>query len=95
MPSIANQIILVIGGSSGIGAAVAKLAALESLTVAIASSNPTRIQNAIESIKSIVPGAKITGHTVNLSTDEAEDSLLALFEEVTNKLGCMSPSILP
>lgn len=38
MPSIASQTVLVIGGSSGIGAAVAKLALEQDVRVSITSS---------------------------------------------------------
>jgi len=50
MPPISGQSILIIGGSSGIGAGVAKLAAAEGVIVSIASSNPTRVATAIKTI---------------------------------------------
>jgi len=62
MPPINGQSILVIGGSSGIGAAVAKLAAAEGVKVFIASSNPTRVAAAVE--KNIRGRPKCSNHRI-------------------------------
>lgn len=51
MPPIKGSNILIIGGSSGIGAAVANLAAAEeNVQVSIASSNPTRVEKTVQKI---------------------------------------------
>jgi NAD(P)-dependent dehydrogenase (short-subunit alcohol dehydrogenase family) len=87
MPSIASQSILVIGGSSGIGAAVAKLAAAEGCRVSIASSNPTRVANALAKLKAASPSAEIAGYTCDLSHEDVEVRLEKLFAEVTTATG--------
>jgi NAD(P)-dependent dehydrogenase (short-subunit alcohol dehydrogenase family) len=87
MPSIAGQSILVIGGSSGIGAAVAKLAAAEGLRVSIASSNPTRVANAVAKLKAASPNAHIAGYACDLSHDDIESRLEKLFTDVTTATG--------
>jgi NAD(P)-dependent dehydrogenase (short-subunit alcohol dehydrogenase family) len=87
MPSIASQSVLVIGGSSGIGAAVAKLAAAEGCRVSIASSNPTRVANALAKLKVASPTAEIAGYTCDLSHEDVEDRLEKLFADVTTATG--------
>lgn len=88
MPSISGQSILVIGGSSGIGAAVAKLAAEAGVKhVAIASSNPTRVADAVEKLKAASTGAIITGYTCDLSHDDVEARLEQLFTDITTATG--------
>ncbi|KAK9235747.1 hypothetical protein V1525DRAFT_409021 [Lipomyces kononenkoae] len=84
MPSISGQKILVIGGSSGIGAAVAKLAAVEGISASIASSNATRVENAINKIESAVPNARIAGYTCDVNQDDVESRLEKLFTTVTS-----------
>jgi len=83
MPPITCQSILVIGGSSGISAAVAKLAVAEGLHVSIASSNPTRVSNTIKAIQTPLPNAQIAGYTIDLNTDDVESRLEKLFTDVT------------
>lgn len=87
MPPIKGQSILVLGGSSGIGAGVAKLAAAEGVLVSIASSNPTRVSNAVKAIQNSVPNAQITGYTIDLNTDDVESRLEKLLEEITTTTG--------
>lgn len=82
MPPISGQSILIIGGSSGIGFAVAKLALQEGVRVAIASSNPTRVSAAVESLKKQFPAGKITGHECNLKADDVEAQIEKLFTDV-------------
>ncbi|KAE9374621.1 NAD(P)-binding protein [Stipitochalara longipes BDJ] len=87
MPPIKGQSILIIGGSSGIGAGVAKLAAAESVTVAIASSNSTRVANTVKAIENSVSNAKITGYTIDLTSNDVEALLEKLFSDVTTANG--------
>ena len=87
MPSIKDQSILIIGGSSGIGFAVAQLALEQGCRVAIASSNPTRISTAVTSLKSSLPPLPsnyISGHECDLGGPDIEDRLLSLFTSVTS-----------
>ncbi|KAJ5646954.1 hypothetical protein N7490_003326 [Penicillium lividum] len=66
MPSITGPNILIIGGSSGIGAAVAKLAAAEDVHVSIASSNLARVEDSIQRIQTAVPNAQVKGYMADV-----------------------------
>ncbi|GFF24544.1 3-oxoacyl-[acyl-carrier-protein] reductase FabG [Aspergillus udagawae] len=85
MPPISGQSLLVIGGSSGIGAAVARLAAEQGVRVSIASSNPTRVANAVTKIQSqaSIPDTHIRGFTIDLSLPDVEQRLERLLTETT------------
>ncbi|KAJ5816552.1 Glucose/ribitol dehydrogenase [Penicillium robsamsonii] len=87
MPSIAGQSLLVIGGSSGIGAAVARLAAEQGVRVSIASSNPARVANAVTRIKSespaTMPDTNIKGFAVDLAQPDVEQRLEQLLADAT------------
>lgn len=89
MPSISSQTILVIGGSSGIGFGVAKLALAEGMRVAIASSNAERVANAVERLKKSFPdGApRVHGYAVDLSQHDVESRLEKLLTDVTITFG--------
>ncbi|KUI55289.1 Carbonyl reductase family member 4 [Cytospora mali] len=87
MPSIKSQSIVIIGGSSGIGAAAAKLACQEGVKVAIASSNPGRIDDAVKKIKAAVPEAHISGYAIDISGYDMEEHLEKLFTQVTEANG--------
>jgi NAD(P)-dependent dehydrogenase (short-subunit alcohol dehydrogenase family) len=76
MPSITGHSIVIIGGSSGIGFAVAKLALTAGARVTIVSSNPSRIKTAIGNLKQTVPG-QIDGYECNLRADDVEAQLEA------------------
>jgi NAD(P)-dependent dehydrogenase (short-subunit alcohol dehydrogenase family) len=89
MPSIKGQSILIIGGSSGIGAAAAQLATAEGVRVAIASSNPTRVSSAVQKIKIAVPDAHIVGYTCDLSAEDIEARLEKLFTDTTTANGAL------
>ncbi|KAI1472653.1 putative short chain dehydrogenase/ reductase [Daldinia caldariorum] len=85
MPPIAGHSLLVIGGTSGIGLAVAKLAAAEGLEVSIASSNPQRVETAVRAIRAAVPGAapaRVRGFVCDVNHDDAESSLEQLLSDV-------------
>lgn len=83
MPPISGQSILIIGGSSGIGAGVAKLAAIEGVTVAIASSNAAKVANTVKAIQDSVANANISGYIIDLKSDDVEAHLEKLFSDVT------------
>lgn len=82
MPSISGQSILVLGGSSGIGAAVAKLALEQGVHVFIASSNSTKVAKAVEALQNAAPNAKVGGFTINLDTPRIEEDLVKLLTEI-------------
>ncbi|KAI9731786.1 MAG: hypothetical protein M1834_004575 [Cirrosporium novae-zelandiae] len=81
---LASDKVLVIGGSSGIGLAVAEMLIEQGATVIIASSTQSRIDAAISKIESEDPSAKgrISGYTINLKTQKVEAELIKLFEKV-------------
>ncbi|KAG9250960.1 uncharacterized protein F5Z01DRAFT_338657 [Emericellopsis atlantica] len=87
MPSVTNQSILIVGGSSGIGFAVAKLCLAENAQVIIASSNQDRVDDAIRRLQEAVPEAKYqpTGYRVDLYGHAAEANLEQLLSAVTEQ----------
>jgi NAD(P)-dependent dehydrogenase (short-subunit alcohol dehydrogenase family) len=64
-----NKRVIIVGGSSGIGLAVAEEVALEGAEVVIVSSNAARVQEAIESI-----GGEARGQMVDVSDEGAVES---------------------
>jgi NAD(P)-dependent dehydrogenase (short-subunit alcohol dehydrogenase family) len=64
-----NKRVVIVGGSSGIGLAVAEKVALQGADVVIVSSNAERVQEAIRSI-----GGKARGQAVDVSDEKAVES---------------------
>jgi NAD(P)-dependent dehydrogenase (short-subunit alcohol dehydrogenase family) len=62
--------VVILGGSSGIGMAVAEQTISQGAKIVIASSNAERVRNAIESL-----GENAQGHTVDLSDEQAVETL--------------------
>jgi len=67
-----NKRVVILGGSSGIGLAVAEQAASQGAKLVIASSNAERVQKAIESL-----GGNAQGYTLDLSDEQAVETLFA------------------
>jgi NAD(P)-dependent dehydrogenase (short-subunit alcohol dehydrogenase family) len=67
-----NRRVVVLGGSSGIGFAVAELAASHGAKVVIVSSNAERVQKAIESVD-----GEVEGHAVDVSDERAVEDFFA------------------
>jgi len=67
-----NKRVVIVGGSSGIGLAVAEEAASQGAEVVIVSSNAERVQEAIRSI-----GVKARGQAVDVSDEKAVESFFA------------------
>jgi NAD(P)-dependent dehydrogenase (short-subunit alcohol dehydrogenase family) len=65
-----NKRVVLLGGSSGIGLAVAEQASSQGAQVVIASSNAERVQKAVESL-----GRNAQGHAVDLSDERAVEML--------------------
>jgi NAD(P)-dependent dehydrogenase (short-subunit alcohol dehydrogenase family) len=65
-----NKRVIILGGSSGIGLAVAEQASSQGANVVIVSSNPERIQKAMQSI-----GGDVDGQAVDLSDERAVAAL--------------------
>ena len=66
-----NKRVVILGGSSGIGLAVAEQAASQGAQVVVASSNPERVEKAIESL-----GGNAQGHTLDLADEQAVETFL-------------------
>src|SRR6202046_4237199 len=62
--------VVILGGSSGIGLAVAEQAASQGAKIVIASSNAERVQKAVEPF-----GKDAQGHTLDLSDERAVEAL--------------------
>src|ERR1700758_5199113 len=67
-----NKKVVIVGGSSGIGLAVAEEVASQGAEVVIVSSNAERVQEAIQSI-----GGKARGQIVDVSEEKAVESFFA------------------
>ncbi|KAL2005084.1 hypothetical protein VTN00DRAFT_2934 [Thermoascus crustaceus] len=88
MPSIAGTNVLILGGTSGIGYAVAQAALREGAAqVHISSSNSTRVAATVSKLKSSSSSTTtgdVIGHTCDLSTDDVERRLEELLTAVTS-----------
>jgi NAD(P)-dependent dehydrogenase (short-subunit alcohol dehydrogenase family) len=62
--------VIILGGSSGIGLAVAEQASSQGANVIVVSSNPERIQQAVQSL-----GGRVEGQTADLSDERAVAAL--------------------
>jgi NAD(P)-dependent dehydrogenase (short-subunit alcohol dehydrogenase family) len=82
MPSIANQSILILGGSSGLGYGVAQLALAQNMHIFISSSNPTRVSSAVHSLRKEFPAGSIDGCPCDLKSLNVESNLENLFAQV-------------
>jgi NAD(P)-dependent dehydrogenase (short-subunit alcohol dehydrogenase family) len=70
--SLENKRIVILGGSSGIGLAVAEQAVSQAAKVVVASSNAERLQQAIKSI-----GGEAQGEVVDVSNERAVDTFFS------------------
>jgi NAD(P)-dependent dehydrogenase (short-subunit alcohol dehydrogenase family) len=82
MPPIHSSTILIFGGSSGIGYAVAEKCLMEGGVVHIASSNESKINASVQALKKKPNGAPISGHVCDLSGSEVEKDLERLLSAV-------------
>jgi NAD(P)-dependent dehydrogenase (short-subunit alcohol dehydrogenase family) len=80
--------VLVFGGSSGIGFAIANMALSNGATVVISGSQQTKIDAKIQLLRSLypcLPSESISGHAVDLMNSEnLEADLKSMFEIVTS-----------
>jgi len=81
---LSGQKILVIGGTAGIGFAVAEASIEFGATVHVSSSTESRVKGSVESIQKDYPSAtdRVFGHVCNLGTKDVEANLEKLFQEV-------------
>lgn len=86
---LAASRILIIGGSSGLGFAVASACIEHGAHVAISSSNSSRVETAVENIKTAYPSKKsnIHGLTVDLSSpSNLEQELETVLSSTVNRI---------
>ncbi|KAL1878253.1 hypothetical protein Daus18300_002171 [Diaporthe australafricana] len=74
--------VLVIGGTSGIGYGVAEASLASGAQVTVSSSNQTRVDAAVEKLKSDFPDGKVAGHACDLSKPTVEQDIEGLFSKV-------------
>lgn len=86
--TLASSRTLVVGGTSGLGAAVVSAALANSGSVHISSSNPNKISAKIAEFKAIYPGAPpVTGTAADLSDGDAlEQNVKNVLEEAVKAL---------
>lgn len=87
MPSITGQSVFILGGSSGIGYAIADLCLRENARVAIASSSQSKLDHAIQRLRNSVPHSaqNISAYAIDLNSEDVEASLEKLLSEVTKQ----------
>ncbi|KAF2801893.1 NAD(P)-binding protein [Mytilinidion resinicola] len=84
---LSQKLILVLGGTSGVGFCVAEACLEHGAAVFISSSNPARLAAALARLRASYPSlaANITGATCDLADlDNVEANLTALFDAVTD-----------
>lgn len=77
-----NKHVLVIGGTSGIGFAVAEGSLASRASVTVSSSNQSRVDSAVQKLKASFPQATVAGFTCDLSKPTVEQDVEALFGKV-------------
>ncbi|KAH8434289.1 uncharacterized protein LDX57_011929 [Aspergillus melleus] len=77
-----NKHVLVIGGTSGMGYAVAEASLASGAHVTISSSNQGRIDDRIKRLQSAYPNARVNGVVCDLAHDTLKADLIKLFEKV-------------
>lgn len=85
---LASKRILIIGGSSGIGFAVAEACLEYGATVIISSSQASRVESSVERLLKSYPSAKgrTSGYPCDLSSPDLEQNIKNLFEKAGGKL---------
>ena len=85
-----NKNVLVLGGSSGIGFAVAEAALEFGSVVTVSSSNSERVQDAVAKLQSAYPSksGNVRGHVCDISIqDKLEENTIALLDGVVKDTG--------
>lgn len=74
-----NKHVLVIGGTSGIGFAVAEASLASGARVSVSSSNPSRVDKTVQTLQSSFSDGTVAGYVCDLSKPTVEQDLEALF----------------
>lgn len=75
--------VLVIGGSSGIGYAIAEASIESGAVVTISSSRQAKLDASVSSLQASYPGAKVTGIAADLGRTAVDHDFDSLFKAVT------------
>ena len=77
-----NKLIVIVGGSSGIGFAVAEACVEYGARVVVASSKQQNVDNAVARIQKVYPeaGEHIRGSRLDLSAEDIEAQIMSLFD---------------
>ncbi|QPC80385.1 hypothetical protein HYE68_011137 [Fusarium pseudograminearum] len=80
-----DKLVVVVGGTSGIGFAVAKACVEHGASVIVAGRSQQKIDGAIERLKPAADDlSKVRGHVCDLSTPDVETNVRNLFDFATN-----------
>ncbi|KAH7463986.1 hypothetical protein FOMA001_g17853 [Fusarium oxysporum f. sp. matthiolae] len=80
-----NKLILIIGGTSGIGFGVAKACVEYGASVVVAGRSQQKVDSAIERLRPAVDDlSKVRGHVCDLSGHDVETNVQKLFDFATN-----------
>lgn len=81
-----GKIVVIIGGTSGIGFAVAEACIEHGATVVVSSRKQDSVNKTVASLKASYPEAatRIRGHTCNLGLDDCEPEIVKLFDFATS-----------
>lgn len=83
MSELQGKKVLIVGGTSGLGFAVAKALLSHSLeSIIVASSTQAKVDSAIQRLKQISPDAKVTGETVDARDSKSVHKLLETVGEI-------------
>ncbi|PKP40737.1 MAG: oxidoreductase, partial [Bacteroidetes bacterium HGW-Bacteroidetes-13] len=85
-----DKIVFISGSTSGIGFATAKLFAKEGASVILNGRTETAVSEAVEAIKSEIPGSKVTGIAADFSKVDSVNKLikkLDLVDILINNVG--------
>ena len=84
--TLAGQTVVIIGGTSGIGYSVAKnIVETTRATVVVASSNPSRVENAAQKLSELGGGGRAKGWVLDVSDSENIKSAVSEFYEKIGK----------
>jgi NAD(P)-dependent dehydrogenase (short-subunit alcohol dehydrogenase family) len=82
-PKLAQKHILILGGTSGLGYAVAELSLESHARVTISSSTEKKVTQAVTKLSAAyAPDAEVSGHVCNLSGEDVESAIEELFKKV-------------
>jgi NAD(P)-dependent dehydrogenase (short-subunit alcohol dehydrogenase family) len=81
-----GKLVLILGGTSGIGFAVAEACIEHGADVVVSSRSQENIDKAVAALRASYPDAanRISGHACNLSQADPEPSITALFDHITS-----------